>query len=253
MPKRSTFPYHNGLGITFGRWWKDETMKAPERDLFRWEFKYCARQSVCTEWLAFTDWIVRYPNTITLKTKPWINYEGEDGYDDWEIYAVVAGKHRSSSRLLLYKAIDGVWRSESIHLDGPSDYNLIDPGLLNHIRSFQPSPYRHYCENVAAMLGTNYRLHTEEKGTEMGITVETNEYKDPDSSIITITSGRSSINLTLKEAMEVLSQIPTAVDAYRTARRDSIAEQIKELQSQLALMDKAVPTQTSAPAISQPF
>ena len=87
----------------------------------------------------------------------------------------------------------------------------------------------------------------------MGITVDTNEWKDPDSSVITITSGRSSINLTLKEAMEVLSEIPTAIETYRSARRDSIAEQIKELQSQLSLMDKAVPQQTSAPAIPQPL
>lgn len=244
MPKRSDFPYHNSLGITFGQWYKNEKIPAPNRDLFRWEFKYGARQSVCREWLAWADWIVRYPNKVNFGS---ITY-----YNDWEMYAVIAGKHRSSPKLLLFKEEDHQWKTETIYLD---DLDRIkDQDLLSYMRSFKSSPYRHYCENVATALGERYKLDISEKGDEMAVSVDTNEYKDPDSGgVITIHAGRNSISLTLKEAVEMLSEIPVAIDKYRTARRDSIADQIKELQSQLSLMDKPVPTQTSAPAISQPF
>jgi hypothetical protein len=253
MPKRTTFPYHRGLGRTYGLWYHDPLIEHPSDDLFRWDLKYNARQSVCTEWLAFADHIVRYPNKITE-----MEY-GSHEYHDWEIYAVVAGKHRGGPRMLLYRKngpfLVEKWLTKTLYLDNIFSDNISsikDQGLLKHMRSFKINDNRHYCENVAEVLGKEYRI-SQQKEKEMGITVDTNEWKDPDSSVITITSGRSSITLTLKEAMEVLSEIPISIEKYRSARRDSIAEQIKELQSQLSLMDKAVPQQTSAPAIPQPL
>lgn len=79
------------------------------------------------------------------------------------------------------------------------------------------------------------------------VTVDMNEWKDPDGNVLTITSGRTQINLSLADAKELLVELPNALSKYRAARRDAIADSIKTLQEQLALLDgDGVPTQTIA-------
>lgn len=195
-------------------------------------FKYSARKVPCNEFIEWAKHTLDYSDDVNYRK--WDSELKEYVDCRWKLYGVYAGKHNNLSKVVIYRIDeeDDV-ETELVHIYA---FKTQDPAFYRHMSNFVQ---RYECKNI------DLQLEKEETIVGSEITINTNEYKDPDGGVITITAGRGSINLSLQQAMQVMNEIPNAVSKYRTARRDSLADQIKELQAQIALMDTAVSTQTS--------
>lgn len=195
---------------------------------FRFTLKYGARKTPCKEFIAWAKQVVQYDKLV------YTHDEWTKSNSSWFIYGVTAGKYNYHSKLLLFRLYEDQTLTHELHLN--QNMALVkDESLKNYIHKITKSKVE--CSILQDIVG---------EGTDM-VTVDINEWKDPDANVVTITSGRTQVNLSLAEARQLLTEIPQALGKYRAARRDAIADSIKSLQEQLALLDgDSAPTQTIA-------